>query len=164
MSGPTRVNCAIYSPMSNAAPYIGGGEAQFLFQQVWAWGTSTGQMNKRYLGSRSLGTGANEDIDLKDLTDESGAAINIVELRLFCIHNPSSNDGTLEVKPSASNGHLGFLKDATDVLIIHPGGIAIIAIPLDGAAAVGATTDNVNIKNNGGGTVVYGLLVGGVDA
>lgn len=135
---------------------------------LWPDGTGSNQADQFFYDERTLAGGANEDIDLKALPAmpwSAPSAINMAEIRAIWIRVTDAQPDALEVKPGAANGFLGFLKDASDILVIHQGGEMRLTNPIDGLMPVGASTKVLNFLNSHGSTALnYHILVVGTSA
>lgn len=100
-------------------------------------GSGTGSRQADLVGASdgTIATGTPLDIDLKALTDEFGAAVNMAEIVAFVVINDSATAGeTITVGAAASNAWVAWLGDASDTIKIGPGGMLFWQSPIDGVA------------------------------
>jgi hypothetical protein len=147
-----------------SAPFLGGVQIETNVDKRIISGVAAGSLDRTHAGTRTLGAGANEDINLKLLNDGEGDNIDIAELRYLEIENPASSDGALEYKAAAVDGWfgagVGLTKTVACVVQIRPGTRLILdALSQDGGYTVGATTKFINITNLGTASVQYGVKV-----
>lgn len=125
-------------------------------------GTGTLQCDRVVSDRRTLASAGTEDLDLQStLLDVYGAAVVFAKVRWFILYNRSTAQ-TFAVKPGASNGWLGMLKNASDILEVPPGGSVIWYAPA--GIAVGASTKIMAVTNSSGVSADYDLYVAGNSA
>jgi len=127
-------------------------------------GTGADQAKIVFTDERTLAASANESLDLAGgLTDAFGQAITFTKIKAIAIKAAAGNTNNVEVGGAASNAFLLF-KDATDVLPVRPGGMALIVAPdAAGIAVTAGTGDLLKVANSGGGTgVTYQIAILGV--
>ena len=133
---------------SATSPVSGGLTAITTFESQLTDGTTA---NKADLVSKTVQTiplSDNADIDLRALTDIYGDAMTgLAEIVALVLESASTNGGLLSIKPASSNGWLGLLADASDVLKLQPGARVILYAAGDGLYTVGASTKAINVAN-----------------
>jgi hypothetical protein len=165
MSLHTDFRVALNAIQSPNPGYEGGTRTKFDILDHLGSGTTVNLADQKHSSVRSLGTSANEDVDLRALTDGQGTTLTgLTEVVALIIYADSANGGPLRVKPSASNGWAAFLNGSTNYIIVQPGTALILYCPLDGKYAVGASTKAFNVENTYAGTVSYQLHVIGRSA
>ena len=130
-------------------------------------GTGSSQFDRWLYDSRSLGAGANEDLDLQTILDAAGVALGLAEVRFIRIECDSGNNGPLEYKASAATGWLGaaaWTKDVSDIMSAPPGGAIQYEGFINGSNVVAAGSKCINIKNTGAGAGVYRIHILGCSA
>lgn len=147
-----------------ASEYEGGVSARFNLDKVLQDGTAADKADRVWKDVRSLAGSANEDIDLRSVTDAFGASISFVEIVAIIIEAASANAGNIEVKPSASNGFTGFLKDASDILVLKPGTSLMLFNSADGQYSTTTSNKSLNFNNTAGSTAAYTVTVIGRSA
>jgi hypothetical protein len=128
----------------------------------FADGSGANQANKLFTDRRTLAASGTEDIDLAGvLTDPFGATITFAKIRAMIIAADEGNANNVVVGGAASNGFLGWVADATDKVIVGPGGLFVIAKPdLAGYTVTAGTGDLLHVANSGAGTgVTYDLVL-----
>jgi hypothetical protein len=146
--------------------YEGGTRAELDVDLLLSSGTTAGKADLKHSSIRSVSASSNEDIDLRALTDGQGNTLTgLTEVVVLAIVADAGNGGALHVKPSASNGWLGVLADASDVLKVQPGAFVVLGCSADGAYPVGASTKSINVANQDSGAAAsYQLIVIGRSA
>ncbi len=129
-------------------------------------GTGANQADLIYAAERTVGDGADDDIDLAGvLTDAFGATITSAEGVALLVINQQA-DGTANTTDltigAGTNPWLGFLGGTTPTVgPIKPGGIVLIAA--GDAAGIGAitagTADILRISNSAGAGNTYQIAV-----
>lgn len=129
-------------------------------------GTAAGQANLLWADERTLGSGANDDLDLNGvLTSAFGATISAVELvALIVINAPingTANTTNLTIGGGA-NPVVGFLGGTTPTIgPIRPG--SFVFLGSSDAAGFGAITagtgDILRISNSAGASATYQIAI-----
>ncbi len=134
-----------------AAPYAGQASATIDIQQRLGAGTGANQFDHVHKSTRDPGATTAEDVDLRLLTDAEGTVMStLTEVVYLAVSAPIANTANYEIKPSAANGWLGFLKDASDIIVIPPGETKVLVCNFaDGKNIVGASTKSINVNNLG---------------
>jgi hypothetical protein len=104
----------------------------------WRNGTASGQVDRVYMVSGSLGSGATDAYDLLaagSLTDALGQAIDADELKALILR---CDTGAIEMTANATNG-IGLFKAASDGINLGAGNTAGFSF---GAAGLDVTTDS----------------------
>ena len=133
-------------------------------------GTAANQADLLYAAERSVGSGANDDLDLSGgLTDAFGATITMVEVVGIVIINEAAN-GTANTTDltigAGSNPFVGFLGATDTIGPIKPGGTFMLFA--GDAAGIGTVTagtgDILRIANSAGATANYQIAILGRSA
>lgn len=123
-------------------------------------GTGTDQADKVFSDRRTLGASASETLDLTNLTDPFGAALTFAKIKAIMITASADNTNNVVVGAAGSNQFLGPLADASDKLIIPPGGAILLTAPKSGWTVTNSSTDNLKIENSAGSTgVTYDIML-----
>lgn len=138
--------------------------------------TGTGaNQHDRFWGdqSRSLASGATEDIDLYDLgtidigagagKDALGQSIALAELTGLLVRNLSTSAGNLKVGGKGTTAAWNSLFDSDDdaKIVLPPGGFFLVFVPADPAYAVADSSNHLLKIEASGGDCQYDLqLVG----
>lgn len=130
-------------------------------------GTGANQADRLFTDTRTLAASANESLDLAgSLVDALGVTLTMARVKLLVIKAAASNVNNVIVGGVGANGWITGFGDATDKLVVRPGGFIILAAPDAVAYAVtAATADLLLIANSGAGTpVTYDIIVVGSSA
>jgi hypothetical protein len=136
---------------------------------VFASGTGSGQCDKLFHDTRTLTTGASEDLDLAgSLLDFQGNAITFAKVKFILIHNKSTTR-TLTVGGAASNQFINWVGNANDVINLPPSttgapSVLLLLAPASGYAVTAATGDLLKITNDSGASAVYDIIIAGTSA
>lgn len=126
-------------------------------------GTSSGQVSKCFTDTRSLGSGATENLDLAGgLTDALGTTLTFAVVKAIEIRALSTNTNNVEVGGAATMGFAGWFKSITDIVVIPPGGQFSICHPGAGWTVTAGSGDLLKIANSStGSTVSYKIKIVG---
>jgi hypothetical protein len=132
-------------------------------------GTAAGQADKIFADTRTLAASTNEDLDLAGtLTDPSGATVVFAKVKAILICAASGNTNNVVVGGAASNAFSSMFGDATDKVVIRPGGHVSLSVgsgDLNAYAVTAGTGDLLRVANSGAGTsVTYDIIVIGTSA
>lgn len=124
-------------------------------------GTGADQANLCWQDTRSLTTGANEDLDLAgSLANLFGTAV-FAQHKFIAIQAAAANTTVLTVTRPASNG-VPFLVAAGDGFALGPGDFLILTRRASGGVTVTAGTgDLINVANASGATATFTVVVCG---
>ena len=128
-------------------------------------GTGANQASKVFDDTRTLAASTTEDLDLAgSLVDAFGATLTFTKIKGLVVAAHADNVNNVVVGGAASNGFINWVADATDKVVVRPGGVfALFAPDATAYAVTAATGDLLRIGNSGAGTsVVYDLVVVGV--
>lgn len=128
-------------------------------------GTGSGQADRVYSVTNTLGASATANLDLAgSLTDAFGTALTIVKLKLIRVTAAAGNTNDVQVTRPASNGVPLFLA-ASDGLPVMPGGVFEWCAPGAGITVTAATGDLLTFTNSAAGTsVTYSVVLVGTSA
>lgn len=130
-------------------------------------GTGANQADQMFSDQRTLAASATEDLDLAGvLTDSFGAAITFARIKVIMIMAAAGNTNNVLVGGAASAQFVNWVADATDKVVVRPGGVLLLAATDATAYAVTATTgDLLRIGNSAAGTsVTYDIVLIGASA
>jgi hypothetical protein len=130
-----------------------------------ASGTGLNSADMRFSDTRTLSTGANEDLDLAGaLTGALGNTLTFLKLKLLYIRASSANTTNITVSRPAANG-VPFFSAGSDALVLKPGGVFLFTDPsAAGVTVTAATGDLINIANSAGASGIYTIHVVGASA
>ncbi len=129
-------------------------------------GTGANQADVQWHDTRTLSSGASEDLDLGALTSTlDGSALTFAKIKAIWIKNKSTTSTeVLTVGAAASNPWIGWLKGADDILDIGPSGVEFGWNPIDGWAVAATTGDVLKIAASSGDTIEYDIVIVGTTA
>lgn len=136
-----------------------------VINQTYSWavsnGTGAGLFNQCWPSTRTLTTGANEDIDLAgSLTNIFGATV-FTAVKLISISAAAANTTLLTVTRPAAG--IPFLLTAADAFVLGGGDFFVITRRSAAGVAVTATTaDLINVANAAGASATYTIIVCGL--
>lgn len=111
---------------------------------------------------RTLSASASENLDLAGgLTDAYGDAITFNKIKLLLVYAAAGNTNNVLVGGAASAQWVGWVGDATDVVIVRPGGLLLLTAPdATGMPVVATTGDLLKVANSAGSTsVTYDIVL-----
>lgn len=132
-------------------------------------GTGAGNADRLFTDTRTLAASATEDLDLAGgLTDAVGAAITNARIKAIYIGASASNANNVLVGGAATNQFVNWVSDATDKVVIRPGGFILLGTGQSDATCypvTAGTGDLLRIGNSGAGTgVTYDIVLLGCSA
>ena len=132
---------------------------------VLANGTGSGQADKIWWDTRTVGASATDSLDLAgSLTDPLGAAFTPAKLKAIVVKAYSANTNNVVVTRPAANG-VPWASAAGDAVPVGPGGVFDLAFPGAGITVTAGTGDLIDIVNSAGGTAVtYDIVLIGTSA
>lgn len=128
-------------------------------------GTGAGQANKMFSDQRTLAASASETLDLDgSLLDAFGVAIAFSSIKAVVFVASESNLDNIAIGGGA-NPFLSFVGDASDELILPPGGLIVLAAPGDGFSVTASTADGLDVTNlDAVNAATYDVILIGVAA
>lgn len=125
-------------------------------------GAGASKAQVRWSDTRSLGTGASEDLDLASaLTDAFGRTVTFTKVKGFYFKF-NGDDGLLKIGGAAATQFVNWVGDATDIVQLVPGGAFMIIAPDANGYAVGAgASDLLKVLNSGVDTQTYDVIIWG---
>lgn len=130
-------------------------------------GTGANQADLLWHDQRTLTASSTEDLDLRGtLTNAFGSTVSNARVKGIIIKASSSNTNNVLVGGASSNQFVNWVSDATDVVVVRPGGCFMLMAPdSTGYAVTAGTGDLLKIANSAGTTsVVYDIIVIGASA
>jgi hypothetical protein len=122
-------------------------------------GTGTGQADKAYSARRTIAGSGTDALDFSGvLNDAFGQPITMASVKAIVILAAAANDGTLEVGGGATP-FASIFGDATDAVVVKPGGLFVIADAGDGYAVTEGTGDVLTIANTGAAQATYDVVI-----
>lgn len=129
-------------------------------------GTSSGNADRIFMDTRTLSASSTENLDLAGgLTDPLGATLTFVTIKAIYVKAASANTNNVVVGGAGSNTLLGIFSDATDKIVVKPGGVFMWVAPATGATVTASTGDILLVANSSSGTsVTYDIVIIGTSA
>lgn len=127
-------------------------------------GTTANKADKKWSDTRTLGTGANETLDLNALTDSLGRTINFAKVKAIRISAAAANTTDLTVGNATSNQFQGPLGAAANTLVLKPGVVILLADPVNGWSSANSAADQLKITNASGASATYDIEIIGTSA
>jgi len=130
-------------------------------------GTGDGKADLVFHDRRTIAASSTDSLDLAgSLTDPLGATLTCATVKGLLVAASPSNTNTVVVGGAASNTWATWVGDATDKVIVRPGGVLVLfASDATGYAVTASTGDILEIANGGGGTsVTYDIVIVGASA
>lgn len=130
-----------------------------------ASGTGANQADIIFHDRRSINASSADDLDLTAvLSNAFGDALTFARIKLLLIYSDPGNEGTLEVGADAAAVSTLF-GDASDAVVVRPGGLLLLAAPDATAYAVTATSaDILQVTNTDDAAVSYDVVLIGASA
>lgn len=110
--------------------------ATLVFQKTFANGTGADAINSGWTDTRTLAISTPVTLTLSALTDGLGRTRAMTKIRLLMI----KNNGTANLIVGGATAPVAIFSDATDKIIIPPGGVLVLVAPGASGIAVTATT------------------------
>jgi hypothetical protein len=130
-------------------------------------GTGADQADQLWSDTRTLTASSTEDLDLAgSLVNALGATVTFARVRGIYVEAAVGNTNNVVVGGAASNGFINWVADATDKVVVRPGGFFMLANrDATGYAVTASTGDLLRIGNSGSGTsVTYNIAIVGCTA
>lgn len=163
-SQQTSVFLKLHSILTSAGD-LQTARSEFTYERTidLANGTGADQANQVFSDTRTLSSGANEELDLSGvLTNAVGESVTFTKVKLILIRNKGTTH--LSVGGAASNGFVSLFGDATDIINVRAGGVFLLTAPdATGLAAAGGTADKFKILNSAGASIDYDIVIVGVN-
>lgn len=132
---------------------------------AWISGTTDNKADSVFSDSGSA-AGAAVNLDLRGALVGVYGTVSSVETKLIYIRNKATTSGyTLTVGAGTNGAFAGLFADATDKIVIQPGGAFLWIAPLDGnnLATTAGTADILKL-DPGSNTVAYDIIIVGASA
>lgn len=130
-------------------------------------GTGANQADRVWSDTRTLAASASENLDLAGvLTDAFGATLTFVKVKALLVRAATGNTNDVLVGGHASAAFVNWVSDATDIVVVKPGGLFLLVAPNAAGYGVTATTaDLLKVANSSGTTgVTYDIAILGTSA
>lgn len=165
MTATATLNVSLSALLTNALDLVSA-QANLAYNKSKSFtnGTGADQIQNIFSDTRSINSASNEDLDLAgSLTNAIGATVTFTKVKAILIQASANNSTNLSVGPAASNGWGAGFADASDRVVIRPGGMFLLTAPdANGMAVTAGTGDLLNIANSSGATASYDIIIIGV--
>ena len=167
MSASAKVNIDVDAAFGGS-PDLGTAVHKFFesYAQTFEDGAGANQIDQIFSDTRTLTTGANEDLDLAGgLTNALGDTLTFTAIKGIIISADLANGDNIEVGGAASNGFINWVGDATDQVLIEAGGsFSLITPSAAGYAITAGTGDLLRITNaDGAAAATYTIILLGIE-
>lgn len=125
-------------------------------------GTSANQANMLFVDTRTISASSSENLDLAgSLTNAFGDTITFTRIKGMIIYANSANTNNVVVGGAGSNTFINWVADATDEIVVRPGGMVALMAPDATSYAVTASTgDILKVANSSSGSsVTYDIIL-----
>ena len=128
----------------------------------FASGTGVAQIDTPFKDIRTLGAGANEDLDLQALLDANGVALGYTGVRFISIEADSGNGADVRLAPAAVNGWISWIAVGS-LMDVEAGGFVAAGSPRSATPyLVGAANKDLNVLNlDGANAITYTITIYG---
>lgn len=128
-----------------------------------ASGTGSGSADREFHDSRTLTTGATEDLDLAGgLTDPLGNTLTFATIKAIVVLAASGNTTNLTLG-NGTNAWVG-PWGATGTEVVKPGGLYVNVAPGTGWTVTASTADILKVANAAGASATYRIVLLGTSA
>ena len=167
MSASAKINLSVDASVGGS-PDLGSAIHAFVetFSQSFSNGTGAGLISQVFSDIRTLALSSSEDLDLAgSLVNGLGATVTFTAIKGIVVLADAANGGNIEVGGAVSNGFINWVGDATDQIVVEPGGCFALFTPSAGGYAVTAGTgDLLAIANtDGAASANYTLILLGIE-
>lgn len=156
------VNVNVKATLVNADFDIGQANFSFneSFAQAFAQGTGINQANQVWTDTRSIGSSANDDLDLAaGLTNALGTSITFTSIKAIIVKAAVANANNLIMGGEGAAAFETMFGLADSTLIIAPGGtLALVNPNATGYVVTPTTADILRFTNAGSGAISYDVI------
>lgn len=129
-----------------------------LFSNTLTNGTGANQANTIFSDNRSIS--GNDDIDLAGgLTDSFGNTLTYTSVKAIIIKAADANSANIIMGAEGANPFATIFNDATDAILIPPGGMFVLTNPAADGFAVTAGTGDILRFAPASGTQAFDLII-----
>lgn len=133
-----------------------------------ASGVAAGQADLIYSDTNTLAASATATLDLAGVLTDLGSTLTFVKVKALVVVAADGNTNNVVVGGAASNAFSTMFADATDKVVVRPGGFAALGVgagELNAYAVTAGTGDQLLIANSGAGTsVTYTIAIVGTSS
>ncbi len=137
-------------------------DSKVLIDISFASGTGVQQITTPFDSTRTLGAGANEDLDLQALLDKNGDALNLTGVRLIVVQADQANGDDIRLAPAGANGWDAWIAVGS-LMDVEAGGTVLGLSPRAASPYfVDATHRLFNVLNlDGASSIIYTVTIYG---
>lgn len=167
VSGAVQINAFLSDQRTQVTGALGEtGGRNVVLQAAYAVvsGTAAGQIDRLWMDTRTLTTGASENVDVRGtIADSFGAVVDMVKVKGVFIAASGANTVSLTVTKGASG--VNYLTGTTPgFAAIGANGMVAWLDPNAGVAATAGSSDLIVVTNAAGASSTYSILVVGTSA
>lgn len=167
MTLQSKISLGLVATLSSALDLVSA-QAPLAYRKTFALTSGTGlnQADKIFSDTRTLAASGTETLDVSGvLADALGATLTMARVKGILVAAAVGNTNNVLVG-GGSNPLLGYVADATDIVVVRPGGLFLWLAPdAVGAAVTAATGDLLKVANSSSGTgVTYDVVIIGASA
>lgn len=132
------------------------------YTNSFANGTAAEQANSIFTDTRTVAASSNDDLDVAGgITDAFGNTITFTNIKMIIVNAAAANTNDVLIGAEGTNPFSTFFGDATDKLILKPGGTFCLSNPgADGYGVTASTGDILRLANSSSGTsVTYDIVI-----
>jgi hypothetical protein len=136
------------------------------YRTTLSHGDEDNQAENVYVDTRTLASETSEDLDLAGaLTNAFGTTLTFTTVKALVVVSRSTNDANILVGGAASNAFATYVADASDKIVVQPGGLVALRAPKDGYAVTASTGDLLKIDNTSTEeSATYDIIIVGTTA
>jgi hypothetical protein len=143
-------------------------DAKLEYDRSFADGTAADQADKIWHDSRTLASGASDDLDLNALTNTifgSTVTINMAKVKAILIVNTATTAGEdLTVGGAAAQEWTAWVGAAGDKVRVPADSCLLITNRKSGWSVTNGASDTLRVTNTGAGSITYKIAVLGTSA
>lgn len=125
-------------------------------------GTGADQANMIFMDQRTISASGTDDLDLSgSLANAYGTTIAFTSIKGIIIYASTANTNDVVIGGDASAAFVTWVGDATDTVVVKPGGMFALVNPAaNGYTVTNSSADILQIANSGSGTsVTYDIIL-----
>jgi hypothetical protein len=130
-------------------------------------GTGANQSDQMWHDTRTIAASGTDSLDLAgSLSNGLGATVTFARVKTIVVFAAAANTNNVVVGGAGSNTFINWVSDATDKIVIRPGGVFVLHSPDATAYAVAAgSADILQVANSSSGsTVTYDVIILGASS
>lgn len=167
MALTTKITLDVISTLTKVLD-LATGKTPLNRRQEYSWesGTAANQADLVFHDQRTLTASTAEELDLAGvLTDIYGATITFVRIKALVVVSAAGNTNLVQVGGAAANAFVNWVANATDILLVRPGGVlALVAPDVTAYPVTAGTGDKLRFANDAGSSITYDIVIIGASA